>query len=92
MFCFLPVGPVKLMKEDISMDDLESLHPELEIGGHYKPPNCEAFQKIALIIPYRNREEHLRKFLHNIHPFLQKQQTEYVIYVIEQVNFILDFV
>lgn len=77
-------GPVKLLTEAISIDELESLHPELEMGGHYKPPKCKAVQKVAVVIPYRNREEHLKKFLHNIHPFLQKQQAEYVIYVVEQ--------
>lgn len=79
------VGRIKLLIDDISIDKLESLHPELEPGGHYSPPNCEAIQKVAVIIPYRNREKHLLKFLHNIHPFLQKQQAEYVIYVVEQV-------
>lgn len=79
------------MTEDISMDELEALHPELDPGGHYKPPNCTAIQKVALIIPYRNREHHLRKFLHNIHPFLQKQQAEYVIYVLEQVSLMIFF-
>ena len=80
------VGRIPLLTDDISFDQLEAEHPELEPGGHYKPPNCKAVQKVAVVIPYRAREEHLRKFLHNIHPFLQKQQAEYVIYVVEQVS------
>ncbi|XP_053398332.1 beta-1,4-N-acetylgalactosaminyltransferase bre-4-like [Mercenaria mercenaria] len=39
--------------------------------------------KIAIIIPYRDRENHLKVFLRNIHPFLQQQQLEYGIFVIE---------
>lgn len=80
------VGRIKLLIDDVSFDQLEAERPELEPGGHFKPPNCKAVQKVAVIIPYRAREEHLRKFLHNIHPFLQKQQAEYVIYVVEQVS------
>lgn len=80
------IGRVKLMTDDVSFDQLETEHPELEPGGHFKPANCKAVQKVAVIIPYRAREDHLRKFLHNIHPFLQKQQAEYVIYVVEQVS------
>ena len=80
------IGRIKLMTDQVSFEQLELEHPELEPGGHFKPSNCKAVQKVAVIIPYRAREEHLRKFLHNIHPFLQKQQAEYVIYVVEQVS------
>ncbi len=36
-------------------------------------------------MPYRDREDHLRTFLLNIHRFLQRQQNEYGIYIVEQV-------
>ena len=35
---------------------------------------------------FRNREPHLRTFLHNIHRFLQKQQLDYAIFVVEQIG------
>jgi hypothetical protein len=40
---------------------------------------------VAIIVPYRDREDHLRTFLLNIHRFLQRQQNEYGIYIVEQV-------
>jgi hypothetical protein len=69
---------------------LEEKFKELEPGGHYKPPDCRSHHKVAIVIPYRNREKHLRIFLNNMHPFLQKQQLEYGIYVVEQVGTISD--
>ena len=42
--------------------------------------------KVAIIVPYRDREDHLRTFLLNIHRFLQRQQNEYGIYIVEQVH------
>jgi hypothetical protein len=46
---------------------------------------------VAIIVPYRDREDHLRTFLLNIHRFLQRQQNEYGIYIVEQV-FVIFFV
>lgn len=38
---------------------------------------------MAIIVPYRDREEHLKTFLDYIHPFLQQQKLQYAIYVVE---------
>ncbi|KAG8593981.1 hypothetical protein GDO81_001020 [Engystomops pustulosus] len=64
--------------------DNEFKNERMSFGGHNKPENCIALQKIAIVIPFRNRESHLKIWLHNMHPFLQKQQADYGIYVIEQ--------
>ncbi|XP_031635475.1 beta-1,4-galactosyltransferase 4-like [Contarinia nasturtii] len=53
-------------------------------GGFYSPSKCKARQSVAIIVPYRNRPEELAIFLKNIHPFLQKQQLEYGIFIVEQ--------
>nr|XP_014345898.1 PREDICTED: beta-1,4-galactosyltransferase 3 isoform X2 [Latimeria chalumnae] len=53
-------------------------------GGHYTPPNCVARYKTAVLVPHRNREIHLRYLLYYLHPFLQRQQLQYGIYVIHQ--------
>jgi hypothetical protein len=68
------------------MTDLEQQHPEIMPGGRWSPPNCQSRHRMALVIPYRDRIQHLRTFLHNIHPFLQKQQLDYGIFVVEQVR------
>ncbi|NWR81564.1 B4GT3 galactosyltransferase, partial [Centropus unirufus] len=53
-------------------------------GGHYQPPDCEPRSRTAVIIPHRNREAHLGHLLYYLHPFLQRQQLRYGIYVIHQ--------
>ena len=54
-----------------SMDEMSEMFPMLELGGRWKPENCQAKHKVAIIVPYRDREPHLRAFLLNIHRFLQ---------------------
>lgn len=70
---------------DKSNKELEFIN-NLYSGGHYEPKNCQPVNRIAIIIPYKDREENLRIFLFNMHPFLQRQQLNYTIFVIEQVN------
>ncbi|KAL7056676.1 hypothetical protein AAHC03_020614 [Spirometra sp. Aus1] len=41
-------------------------------------------EKVAIIVPYRNRKEHLFRFLTRMLPFLSKQRKQYVIIVTEQ--------
>ena len=57
---------------------------DLSPGGHYIPRKCRSEQRLALIICYRNREQHLKMFLDNIHPFLQTQQLDYTIFIVNQ--------
>uniref|UniRef100_M3ZEQ7 Uncharacterized protein n=1 Tax=Xiphophorus maculatus TaxID=8083 RepID=M3ZEQ7_XIPMA len=39
---------------------------------------------VAVIIPFRNRYEHLTHWLHYLHPVLMRQQLDYGVYVINQ--------
>ncbi len=57
-----------------------TIHP----GGHWFPTICQADQRLAIIICYRKREEHLKMFLNHIHPFLQQQQLDYTVFVVNQ--------
>ncbi|XP_055346095.1 beta-1,4-galactosyltransferase 1-like [Paramacrobiotus metropolitanus] len=52
--------------------------------GNWSPKSCQAKEKVAIIIPFRDRNEHLKLFLANYHPILQKQQLDYTIFVVEQ--------
>lgn len=52
--------------------------------GCYQPPECTARQSVAILVPHRGREKHLLYLLHHLHPFLQRQQLHYTIYVIQQ--------
>jgi len=53
-------------------------------GGRYEPTECRARHKIAIVVPVRNRTEHLTIFSRYMHPFLQRQQLSYMIIVVEQ--------
>ena len=55
-------------------------------GGKAKPKDCLVKQKTAFIIPYRNRESHLITWLSHLHPVLMRQQLDYQIFVVEQVD------
>lgn len=63
---------------------MEREFPTLEPGGRFKPRECQARDRVAIIVPYRDRLRHLTIFLYNIHPMLQRQQLDYGIFVIEQ--------
>jgi hypothetical protein len=69
-----------------SLEEVELLHPELEAGGSWHPANCSTKQRLAVIIPYRDRMDHLQELLDHLHPFLQKQLLDYTIFVVEQVS------
>ena len=59
---------------------------EIQQGGHDKPKTCTARYKVGIVVPYRDRIENLKLFLNHIHPFLNKQQIEYAIYIVEPVQ------
>ncbi len=67
-------------------EELETMHPELDAGGHWRPSSCIPRSRVAIVIPYMNRDRNLRVFLQHMHPFLQKQQLEYGIFVSEPVG------
>uniref|UniRef100_A0A1B6HUM2 Beta-1,4-N-acetylgalactosaminyltransferase n=1 Tax=Homalodisca liturata TaxID=320908 RepID=A0A1B6HUM2_9HEMI len=78
------VGPLKVVKEIQVVEDLVQMFPDMQPGGQWRPRNCTARDRVAIIIPYRNREVHLYILLRNLHPMLQRQQIDYGIFVIEQ--------
>ncbi|KAJ8964699.1 hypothetical protein NQ314_004691, partial [Rhamnusium bicolor] len=53
-------------------------------GGEFKPNECMALIKTALIVPYRNRTQQLNIFLNYMHYFLQKQNIHYRIFIVFQ--------
>lgn len=87
-FVYLLVGRLKVMTEIKDWTELEDELPNIEPGGCFHVKNCTARQKVAIIVPYRDRELHLRILIHNLHPMLQRQQIDYCIFIIEQVKYI----
>ncbi|XP_057380653.2 beta-1,4-N-acetylgalactosaminyltransferase bre-4-like [Daphnia carinata] len=70
-----------MLSELLNNDNEE---PGLKIGGRYEPTNCHSREKVAIIVPYRQRHHHLKIFLRYMHPFLRRQQLTYTVFVIEQ--------
>ena len=69
-------------------NDLKRIEEQLKsypikLGGLSSPTECKSRYKVAIIVPYRNRETNLKIFLRHMHPFLIKQNIEYTIYIIE---------
>ncbi|XP_063829436.1 beta-1,4-N-acetylgalactosaminyltransferase bre-4-like [Ostrinia nubilalis] len=77
-------GPIPVNKTELELDWVEKKYPEVQWGGRYAPPNCTARDKVAIIIPFRDRQQHLAIFLNHMHPFLMKQQIDYGIFIVEQ--------
>lgn len=69
-----------------SIKSLIAQNEEVHHGGWWKPETCKSWQKVAIIIPYRDRWKHLKILLKRLHPMLIRQQVHYRIFVIEQVR------
>ncbi|XP_074603249.1 beta-1,4-N-acetylgalactosaminyltransferase bre-4-like isoform X2 [Brevipalpus obovatus] len=79
----LPVD-TDLSSDDESLEEYQLKANGLMPGGAWEPNQCRARHKVAIIIPYRDRKDHLHALLHHLHPILQRQQISYRIYVVEQ--------
>ena len=43
-------------------------------------------ERLAIIVPYRNREEHLSRFVPHINKFLSDKDIDFKIFIVEQGN------
>ncbi|XP_061141743.1 beta-1,4-galactosyltransferase 3-like isoform X2 [Syngnathus typhle] len=76
--------PVNLSSTPPTLEEIGKRSASVLPGGLYHPPDCEAQHRVAVVVPYRKRAMHLRALLCHLHPFLQRQQIHYRIYVVEQ--------
>ncbi|CAF3378544.1 unnamed protein product [Rotaria socialis] len=68
-----------------SYTEIERKHSvDIHFGGHWYPSDCQAKQRLAIIICYRQREQHLKMFLNHMHWFLKQQKLDYTIIVVNQ--------
>ncbi|KAL1439608.1 hypothetical protein MTO96_010085 [Rhipicephalus appendiculatus] len=63
---------------------LEKAMPHVMPGGRWFPTGRTARHRLAIVVPYRDRLNNLQAFLQHMHPFLQNQQLDYGIYIVEQ--------
>ncbi|XP_028272387.1 beta-1,4-galactosyltransferase 1 [Parambassis ranga] len=81
----LLVGPLRVeFKSPVTLEQIKKENPHVRPGGRFRPKDCKALQKVAIIIPFRKRDEHLKYWLYYLHPILQRQQLDYGVYVINQ--------
>nr|XP_027229655.1 beta-1,4-galactosyltransferase 2-like [Penaeus vannamei] len=73
------------VREDISLEEtIKELADGVRVGGSWSPPQCLPRWKIAIIVPFRDRQSQVGPFLYHMHKFLQRQQLNYTIYIVEQ--------
>ena len=64
------VGRIQIDESLKTMEELERMHSNhnsyFNINGHFIPKHCTPHSKVAIIIPYRNRLEHLKVFLNTL--------------------------
>ncbi len=79
-------GPLRLPKGDESdLEEADAMVQDFIPGGRYTPPHCQALSRVAIVIPFRNREVQLKTLMGFLHPILRRQQIDYGVYVVEQV-------
>lgn len=95
---YCPPTPPNLRGEfelDLKNESLEivdrRLGFSLKPGGWFAPKECKPRDRVAIVVPMKNRLFQLPTFLKNIHPMLMRQQIEYAIYIVEQTNDQPDF-
>ncbi|CAF1612551.1 unnamed protein product, partial [Didymodactylos carnosus] len=69
---------------NLTLYEVEMNYSDVRSGGSWSPANCLARHRVAIIIPYRDRLEHLTVLLYYLHPILQRQELDYKIFVSEQ--------
>ena len=82
----IAVGRQSINVSQITNDSKTENYTEVEPGGHWKPAGCYSRDRVAIVIPFRDRQTHLNILLKYLHPLLQRQQIEYRIFVVEQVR------
>jgi len=55
-------------------------------GGRLMPLGCIPRHRVAVIVPFRARDQHLTSFVYHLHPFLRSQLLDFIIIVVEQVH------
>ena len=82
-------GRISLDLGILPLSQVAAKLPRVGEGGESKPANCSSNHRVAVIVPYRDRVEHLARLTYHLHPILQRQQVDYAIFVVEQAGKLL---
>ncbi|XP_055892050.1 beta-1,4-galactosyltransferase 4-like [Biomphalaria glabrata] len=77
-------GPSQTDTSLVSFRHMVQTFKHLHQNGRFRPRDCQAHQRLAVIIPFRNRKSHLLLLLNNLIPFLSRQQADVTFFLIEQ--------
>lgn len=72
------------VKTGITEAEAEAKLANVHEGGSWWPRDCVAPWRVAIVVPFRDREAMMGPFLSHMHPFLQRQLLNYTIYIVEQ--------
>ncbi|XP_076461530.1 beta-1,4-galactosyltransferase 4-like [Babylonia areolata] len=56
----------------------------MQDGGYFRPTACQSRERVAIIVPYRDREANLHILLRNLLPFLWRQMLEFTVFLAQQ--------
>ncbi|EFO18405.1 galactosyltransferase [Loa loa] len=73
-----------LLITNLKEAEVQKHYPYLEPGGHWKPEDCTTEHKLAVIIPFRDRQTHLTRLIDFLIPVLKRQQLDFRFIVTEQ--------
>lgn len=78
-------GPIEVNKSPPELLEIEKLFGDkVKPGGTSSPDDCLPRHRVAIVIPFRDRPQHLQALLFNLHPMLLRQQIDYQIFIVEQ--------
>ena len=81
-------GPLRMnLSSNVSWLDVHfATGNQVTPGGEWMPTDCIARYRLAVIIPFRDRDVHLRILLRHLLPTLQRQMVHFRIFILEQVS------
>ncbi|XP_078383624.1 beta-1,4-galactosyltransferase 5-like [Oculina patagonica] len=79
------VGLLEVDDNTVFLEDVERELNFVKKGGQWKP-DCVPRTKVAIVVPFRDRHEHLYIFLRHMHQLLRWQMLEYRIFIVEQAD------
>ena len=86
LWFYLSEGHINFtINTNLTWKDIHNTKGNVGFGGRWSPAECQARTRVAIIVPCRDREGHLKVFLAHMHPILQRQLLDYQIFVVEQV-------
>ena len=72
------LGTLPVSKQRLNISIVEANYSRFfQRGGFYAPPDCRAAQRLAIVIPFRDREQHLTILLNHLLPILIRQRREF---------------